>query len=67
MSDPVIPFRPRSDSSQPETTAEWMVELEHLESLLEVMQEHNLETRTDLERRIREIEAALESGDRPSV
>lgn len=67
MSDPIIPFRPQSDSSQPETTEEWMTELERLESLLELMQEHNVETRTDLERRINEIEAALEAGDGPTV
>jgi hypothetical protein len=67
MPDPGIPFRPQSDSSLPETTEEWMVELEHLESLRELMEEHNVETRTDLERRIREIEAALGSGDRPTV
>ncbi len=67
MSDPLIPFRPRSDSRQPETIEEWMVELDHLESLLELMQEHNVENRTELERRISEIEAALESDDGPSV
>jgi hypothetical protein len=67
MTDPIIPFRPHSDSSRPETTEEWMIELERLESLLELMQEHNVETRTDLERRINEIEAALEAGDGPTV
>ena len=65
MSDSIIPFRPRSDSTQPETTEEWMNELERLESLLELMQEHNVQDRVELERRINEIEARLEAGDGP--
>lgn len=65
MSDSIIPFRPRSDSRMPATTEAWMEELERLESLLEMMQEHNVQSRDELERRIYEIEAALEAEDGP--
>jgi hypothetical protein len=40
-----------------------MEELEHLEELLELMHEHGVETRYDLERRIDELEAALEADE----
>ncbi|HEV2127389.1 MAG TPA: hypothetical protein VGR22_02090 [Thermomicrobiales bacterium] len=63
MSDPIDAFRPRSDSKPPETTEEWMNELERLETMLEEMHEQGIEDRSELERRISEIEAALEAAD----
>ena len=40
-----------------------MQRLEHLEELLELMHEHGVETRLELERRIQELEAILEDED----
>ncbi|MDQ4043931.1 MAG: hypothetical protein M3173_00575 [Chloroflexota bacterium] len=63
MSDPIDPFRPQSDSKPPETTEEWMNELERLETMLEEMHEQGIEDRSELERRINEIEASLEAAE----
>ena len=65
-SDSIIPFRPRTDSRQPQSIEERMEELERLESLLELMREHSVHERSELERRINTIEAALEHEDDPT-
>ncbi len=67
MSDPIIPYRPKSDSKPPETSEEWLAELERLESLIEEMHEQGLKVPSDLERRMNEIEAMIEANnDGPS-
>ena len=62
MTDPINPFRPKSDSKPPETREEWLAELERLESLLEEMREQGLAVPGDLERQMNEIEAMLEAN-----
>ena len=63
MVDRIIPFRPRGDNDEPETHQARMERLEHLEELLELMHEHGVETRLELERRIQDLEAALAHED----
>lgn len=63
MVDRIVPFRPRRDRDDSQTWEARMEQLEHLEELLEEMHEHGIETRSDLERRIQELEAALDDED----
>ena len=63
MVDRIVPFRPRRDDDDASSHQARLEHLEHLEELLEMMHEHGVETRTDLERRIQELEAALENED----
>jgi hypothetical protein len=63
MIDGIVPFRPKRESGDSQSRDERMEELEHLEELLELMHEHGVETRSDLERRIGELEAALEAEE----
>jgi predicted nuclease with TOPRIM domain len=63
MVDGIVPFRPRREQHEPQSRDQRMEELEHLEELLELMHEHGVETRYDLERRIDELEAALEADE----
>lgn len=62
MPDPIVPFRPKSDTKPPETSEEWLAELERLESLIEEMREQGIQVPGDLERRMNEIEAMLEAN-----
>lgn len=64
MVDGIVPFRPRSGDDEPASREDRMAQLEHLEELLELMHEHGVESRTELERRISELEAALEADER---
>lgn len=63
MVDRIVPFRPRRDRDDSESHQARMEQLEHLEELLEEMHEHGIETRHELERRIQELEAALDDED----
>ncbi len=63
MVDRIVPFRPRRDDDKPDSHETSMQRLEHLEELLELMHEHGVETRLELERRIQELEATLEDED----
>ena len=63
MVDRIVPFRPRRDDDNSESHEARMQRLEHLEELLELMHEHGVETRLELERRIQELETALEDED----
>jgi hypothetical protein len=66
MTDSIVPFRPKSDSTVPESLADVLEELEELESILEVMHEHGLESRGDVQKRIDELDAQIErSTDGP--
>jgi hypothetical protein len=64
MIDGIVPFRPKPDNDESDSRDSRMEELEHLEELLELMHEHGVETRSELERRISELEAALEADER---
>jgi hypothetical protein len=63
MVDRIVPFRPRRDRDDSESHQDRMEQLEHLEELLELMHEHGVETRLELERRIQDLEAALDDED----
>ncbi len=69
MVDGIVPFRRKRDDARETPSYQQRLEaLEHLEELLELMHEHGVETRLELERRIDELEAALEADpDGPRV
>ena len=64
MVDGILPFRPRREHDESASRDNRMEELEHLEELLELMHEHGVETRLELERRIDQLEAKLEADER---
>ena len=61
MSDPMNNLRPESDSKAPQTSNEWLAELERLEALVEQTREQGYDDIADLERRINEIRARLDA------
>lgn len=61
MSDPLSNLRPDSDSKAPQTSSEWLAELERLEAMIEQWREDGFENISDLERRINEIRAMIDA------
>lgn len=61
MTGSIVPFRPKRRVADSSSLDDRLEELEELETLLEMLHEHRVESRAELEQRIEILEAALEA------